>query len=34
MDKLIAFDIDHKQTLACLVQAGQPGVRPRSLLGI
>ena len=24
MDKFIGFDIDHKPTLACLVQAGQP----------
>ena len=24
MDKFIGFDIDHKHTLACLVQAGQP----------
>ncbi len=24
MDKFIGFDIDHKPTLACLVQTGQP----------
>ena len=24
MDKFIGFDIEHKHTLACLVQAGQP----------
>ncbi len=24
MDKFIGFDIEHKQTLACLVQAGHP----------
>ena len=24
MDKFIGFDIDHKHTLACVVQAGQP----------
>ena len=25
MDKFIGFDIDHKHTLSCVVQAGQPG---------
>ncbi len=24
MDKFIGFDIDHKHTVACVVQAGQP----------
>ncbi len=24
MDKFIGLDIDHKHTLACVVQAGQP----------
>ena len=24
MDKFIGFDMDHKHTMACVVQAGQP----------
>ncbi len=24
MDKFIGFDIDHKHTVACVVQGGQP----------
>ena len=27
MDKFIGFDIDHKRTLACVVQTGQPTAR-------
>ena len=25
MDKFTGFDLDHKHTLACVVEAGQPG---------